>query len=154
MIKSRKFWFSPLFLQLCLASQTSFYVRYLDKKLCDGIEKPVLRGGKYLYRDLMDIAIFLQRIEQAMKDDDRKGDMKAKEIIKEGGIRFPNITQNDEKIMDAFNWTKEEAQEFKTKTKEIGQVWFNIVKGLDRKPLYPVDYDLESERFVNANTTT
>lgn len=139
-----------LLFQICLASQISFHVRYLDKKVCESIENPVLLGGKYLYRDLLDLAIFLQKIEQTMKDGDRKGDRQAMDIIEEGGLMLPNITQDNAKIMEAFNWTLAQAEELKKKTIDVAGRWHSILKTLNRPPFFPVDYDIDSEKFVQG----
>lgn len=136
--------------QICLTSEISFHVRYLDNKICESIENPVLLGGKYLYRDLLDLTIFLQRIEHTMKDNDLKGDRQAMDIIEEGGIRLPNITQDNAKIMEAFNWTLAQAEELRIKTVKVASIWHSILKTLNRKPFFPVDYDIDSEKFVQG----
>lgn len=141
-------------LQFCLANDISFYVRYLDKKICESIENPTLLGGKYLYRDLLDLAVFLQRIEHTMKDDDKKGDRMALDIVEEGGLRLPNVTQDDAEIMESFNWTLTQAEELKRKTVDVASKWIRILKIMKRPPSYPVDYDMDSNKFVNSQNWT
>uniref|UniRef100_A0A1B6JH48 Uncharacterized protein n=1 Tax=Homalodisca liturata TaxID=320908 RepID=A0A1B6JH48_9HEMI len=142
--------------QFCIGSDLSFHVRYLDKKICESIENPVLLGGKYLYRDLLDLVIFLQEIEHKMKDGNRDGDRETMSIIEEGGLHLPNITQNDERLMEAFNWTQDQVDELRMKTQDIAGRWHNMLHILKRQPLYPVDYDIDSDKFLQnprVNTT-
>lgn len=102
------------------------FLENFDHIILQEIQYPIPNNGKYLYQNMLRYYSDLLDMRNMLKTSNLKVKRYVRELVKKGGPKLFKSTFNFTKLNAVYNWTTNEADDFKSAFQEAKILWNKI----------------------------